>query len=284
MIPKLILLVGVFLISINGYSQKNKLPDITAKDFEQKVYSIDSTAQAVVLYDGGAARYESDNDAWFNIVYTYHRRVRILNKNAFDVATIKIPLYKGEKSEEKLDKIEAATYTLENGEVVKTKLDKQSVFKDVVSKNRIVQKFTFPNLTEGCIIDYTYTIISPRSYDIRSWYFQDKFPVLQSKYEVTIPTLFNHVFLKNGYFVLPESSVSLVNESYTIYLNRNSIERTESFVYKATTVHTEWTLANIPAIVSEKFTTTLDNYISKIEFQLKSLNYPDQTPQPYLQT
>jgi transglutaminase-like putative cysteine protease len=282
--PKLITLIGIIFISFNGYTQKIKFGNITTKDFEQKIYTIDSAAQAVILYDGGAAKYESDGSAWFNVIYTYHKRVRILNKNAFDLATVKIPLYIGDRSEEKLDKIEAATYTLQNGEVVKTKLDRQSIFKDKASKNSTIQKFTFPNLSEGCIIEYTYTIISPRAYDLRAWYFQDKFPVLQSKYEVTIPTLFNHVFLKNGYYELPETSVTEGNQSYTIFLNRNSSERTESFVYNAKTIHSEWTLANIPALVPEKFTTTLENYISKIEFQLKSLNYPDEAPKPYMQT
>jgi hypothetical protein len=284
MTSKLTLFVAIFFIPFYGYTQKIKFGDITVKDFEQKVYSIDSAAQAVFLYDAGSAKYESDGSSWFNIVYTYHERIRILNKNAFDIATIKIPLYIGERSEDKLDKIEAATYTLENGVVVKTKLDRQSIFKDKVSKKRILEKFTFPNLKEGCIIEYTYTIISPRPYDIRTWYFQGKYPILQSKYEVTIPTLFNHIFLKNGYYALPETKVKEGNQSYTIYLNRNSSERTESFVYNATTIHSEWMLANVPAILKEKYTTTLENYISKIEFQLKSINYPDEAPKPYMPT
>lgn len=284
MISKLTLFVGIFLISFYVDAQKIKFGNITAKDFQEKIYPIDSTAQAVILYDAGAAAYESNNNTWFNIVYTYHKRIRILNKNAFDIATIKIPLYVGEKLEDRLDKIEAATYTLQNGEVVKTKLDKQSIFKDKVSKYTTIQKFTFPNLSEGCIVEYTYTIISPRSYDLRTWYFQQKFPVLQSKYEVTIPMLFNHIFIKNGYFELPQTNVKQGNQSYTIYENKNSAERTEPFVYNATTIHSEWLLSNIPAIVPEKFTTTLENYISKIDFQLKSLNYPNEAPKPYMQT
>ncbi len=285
MIAKLTFICSLFLLSFCVNAQKKiKFGDITTKDFEQKVYAIDSAAQAVFLYDAGTAKYESDGSAWFNIVYTYHERIRILHKNAFDIATIKIPLYKGERTEDKLDKIEAATYNVENGQVVKTKLDRQSIFKDKVSKNRTIEKFTFPNLKEGCIIEYTYTIISPRSYDLRTWYFQGKFPILESKYEVTIPTLFNHIFLKNGYYALPESKVTMGNQSFNIFQNRNSAERTESFVYNATTIHTEWELKNVPAILEEKYTTTLENYISKIEFQLKSLNWENQAPEPYMQT
>ena len=80
------------------------------------------------------------------------------------------------------------------------KLDKASVFKDRASSNVVIKKFTFPNLKEGCIIEYTYTVNSPRAFNLRGWVFQGKYPVLQSNYETDIPTLFNYVFLNNGYF------------------------------------------------------------------------------------
>ncbi len=283
----LILFFGVFILSFNAKSQNHpniKFGDVTAKDFETKVYTIDSNAQAVILYDYGSADYVTNSDSWFDISYTYHKRVRILNKNAFDLATIQIPLYKGEKTEEVLNKIEASTYTMENGVVNKVKLDKQSLFKDKIAKNYTVEKFTFPNLKEGCIIEYSYTIVSPRWRDLRSWYFQTSYPVLQSKYEVTIPQLFNFVFLPSGYFDLKPTSLRTDYKSYNLFDRGEGMERSQSFVYKATIVHSEWIINNLPAIKKEKFLTTLENHISKIEFQIKSLDYPDQAPKPILST
>ena len=47
--------------------------------------------------------------------------------------------------EEELESVKAYTYNLENGKVVETKLDvKSGVFKDKISKNLVVKKFTFP--------------------------------------------------------------------------------------------------------------------------------------------
>ncbi len=284
---KSFVLLTAILSSLNTIGQKAakiKFGEITTADFEPKVYEIDSSAQAVVLYDAGSASYEPNDVGWFNIEYKYHKRVRILNKNAFDLATIQIPLYKGEKTEDAISKIEAATYTLENGIVNKVKLDKQSLFKDKATKNFIIEKFTFPNLKEGCIIEYTYTINSPRWSDIRSWYFQDKYPVLQSKYEVTIPTLFNYVFLPTGYINLDPTSSKADHKNYTIFDRGEGFERSQSFFYNATIIHSEWVIPNLPAIKKEKFVTTIENHISKIEFQLKSLDYPDRPSKPYMTT
>ena len=270
--------------SQNSADKKVKFGDVTAADFAPKFYPIDSTAQAVILYDGGSAKYEGNSDSWFNIVYTYHQRIRILNKNAFHLATVDIPLFKSNDKQDELDKLEAATYTLENGEVVKTKLDKASVFKDKASSDITVKKFTFPNLKEGCIIEYTYTINSPRAFNLRGWVFQGNYPVLQSNYETSIPTLFNYVFLNNGYYDL-QPAVSETSENYRIFFKDNTaFGSSEVANYNGTVIHSKWSLSNLPAMVKEKYTTTVQNYISRIEFQLRSINLPNALPKPYMQS
>lgn len=286
---KTLLVLIIACTQVQAYAQKDddtnlKYGDITAQDFATNIYSVDSAAQAVVLYDKGTAKYESNNDGWFNIIYTYHKRVRLLNKNAFDLATKKIGLYVNKDSEEKLDKLEAATYNIINGKVVKTPLEKSSIFKDKESKNYTINKFTFPNITEGCIIEYTYTITSPRAESLRGWYFQGQYPVLLSKYEVNIPQLFNYIHIKGGYYDLPAYNVSQINHIYSIYLNRNTGSATQILKYNAVDIHSEWVAKNLPAIIPENFTTSIDNHVSKIEFQLRSLEYPDQPSQMYLPT
>ena len=261
---------------------KYKFGNITIEDFAPKIYSIDSNAQAVILFDKGVATYVSDNADWFNIEYVYHKKIRILNKNQFDLATVEIPLYKGNNHEDKVDKIEAVTYNLENNAVVPTKMDKESVFNDKASKEYSIKKFTLPNLKEGCIIEYTYTIVSRNAYNLRSWYFQDKVPVLQSEYEVTVPQLFDFIFLPGGYYdLLPQAEQGF--KAFNLLFN-NGTGKSEVGVYRATTNHLKWSLSNLKPMVKEKFTTTPRNYISKIEFQLKSVNYPETPPKPYMST
>jgi len=265
-----------------GFPSKYKFGNVTQQDFAPKIYSLDSNAQAVILYDKGAANYVPDNKGWFNIEYVYNKKIRILSKNQFDLATIEIPLYKDNNQEDKVEKIEAVTYNMENNVIVSTKMDKESVFNDKASKNYSVKKFTLPNLKEGCIIEYTYTIISQNAYNLRNWIFQDKIPVLQSEYEITVPTLFDFIFLPNGYYVMkPETEQGF--KSFNI-LNSSGAGKSEIGIYRATTNHVKWSLSNLKPMVKEKFTTTLQNHISKIEFQLQSINYPENPPKPYMQT
>ena len=281
------ILIAYLILANSALAQKNfpskyKFGNVTLEDFAPKVYSLDSNAQAVILFDKGVATYESDQEAWFNIQYVYHKKIRILNKNQFSLATVEIPLYKGNNKEDKIEKIEAITYNLENNVIVATKMDKESVFSDKASKDYNVKKFTLPNLKEGCIIEYTYTIVSPNAYNLRSWVFQDKIPVLQSEYEISVPTLFDFIFLPSGYYDLkPKAEQGF--KAFNLLFN-NGIGKSEISTYRATTNHLKWSLVDLKPIVKEKFTTTISNYISKIEFQLSSINYPDAAPKPYMST
>ncbi len=287
MIKKFVLPACICLLTYGSFAQKNKfnLSDIAPADFATKIYPIDSSAQAVILYDGGSAKYVSDNASWFNIIYTYKKRIRLLNKNAFDLATVEIPLRKGDRAEDKIEKLEAYTYTLENGSVVKTKLDKESLFRDKASKNFTIQKFTFPNLKEGCIIEYVYSISSPNATYLNGWRFQDKYPVLKSEYEVSIPTLFNFIYIVGGYYDLKPKVLSNETETFTLRLSDDgAYSRTELFNYKADIVYSKWSVENLAALKKENYTTTIENHISKINFQLKSLDYPNSPPKPYMST
>jgi Domain of Unknown Function with PDB structure (DUF3857)/Domain of Unknown Function with PDB structure (DUF3858) len=284
------LIVSIILCCIKGYSQniniqKVKFGEIIPQDFEPNYKTLDSNAQALILYHSGTATYESDNNTWFNVVYTYHKRIKLINKNAFDLATIEILLYKGVGAEDNIEKLEAATYVLENGVVTKTKVDKESIFKDKASKDYTIKKFTFPNLKEGCIIEYTYRIISPRTNYLRGFYFQDKYPVIRSEYSVDVPQLFNFIFLTGGYYDL--KPVEVKSSSHNYYISNSSYNPygyTSRFTYNATNVFSKWVLSNLPPLVKENFTTTLNNHTAKIEFQLSTLNFPNQPPKPIMQT
>ncbi|MEJ7609670.1 MAG: DUF3857 domain-containing protein [Ferruginibacter sp.] len=268
-----------FTYSQSAKNAVSKFGDISVKDFEPVLYPIDSNAKAVILYDGGIATYKSDGKTWFNVVYTYTRRFRIMNKSAFGLATVQIPIYKSEDAEDRIEKLEAYTYNLENGKVVSTKLDKESIFNDKASKTYLIKKFTMPDLKEGCIVEYRYTIISPSPGFLRGWTFHDAYPVLTSEYDITVPNLFNYVVLKSGYFDLSPRIAEEGTQFFTIRSSDSPFASSDVFSFQAVTVHNKWILNDLPAMVSENYTTTMRNHLSRVEFQLKSLNFPNQDPQ-----
>lgn len=285
---KTLLAVSFCLATIISFAQKSKikLGDVKPEDFVS-VYSIDSSAEAVVLKHYGNAKFEGNNQGYFNVVYTIHKKIRLLNKNMFGLATVTIPIYVGRTNgeEERLEKLEAVTYNLENGKVVSTKLEKSSMFKEKVNNVYEIQKFTFPNIKEGAIIEYAYTISSPYPSQLRDWQFQEGVPVLWSEYDITVPEIFDYVIKKQGYHPFKIDTVSVSLENYSI-LNPGTTASQSSSVYnmKSNTYHSIWAMENIPALKQENYTTTLKNHIAKIDFQLAAYRYPDQPVKPVTQS
>ncbi|HEY5969780.1 MAG TPA: transglutaminase domain-containing protein [Chitinophagaceae bacterium] len=275
---KFILSVALVLSLINSRAQDKspvKFGKISAEDFKTSVYSIDSNAAAVVIADIGTSSITGNTKGWFSIEFRHFKRIHILKKSSYELANIEIPLYTNGRSEEELQGLKAYTYTLENGKVVETKLDKSGVFQDKLSKNQLVKKFTFPAIKEGSIIEYEYTIQSDFIFNLQPWEFQGSYPRLWSEYNVSIPEFFYYVFLSQG------------NQYDLSRTTKNKVERfrvvegggagaSETFSFEASVTDYRMVMKNIPALKEESFTSTLDNHIAKIDFQLASYRQPLQ--------
>ena len=274
-----VVLFFLLIVCSQSFSQKNekkKFGDVKPSDFLPTVYGIDSSANAVVLFDIGSSAYEGDTKGGFSIIYKRHIRIRLLNKNAFDLATVKLRIYADPFNEEKIEKLEANTYVMENGKMETYKLDKASIFKDKLDKNWVMKKFTLPNLKEGCIIDINYTLNSPNERYLRPWYFQSGYPVLWSQYEVVIPSIYDFVVSSNGTNVYATDSAETGNETYYILIpGVTPTERSEYLSFRTTTTIHTWAMKEVKAIKEEDFMSTTDNYISKIDFQLSKIKYPN---------
>src|SRR5262245_59211850 len=78
-----------------------KFGKVSPEDFAPtKVYGIDSNANAVVIADVGSSRIIGNTKGWFSLEYKRYRRVRLFNKNGFDIATEEVPLYSDGQDEE----------------------------------------------------------------------------------------------------------------------------------------------------------------------------------------
>lgn len=272
--PKLTVLLSLVLLFHLSHAQNNrpkiKYGDILEKDFEAKMYDVDTSAQAVYLFDVGESYYKEDFSGSFDVVYKKHTRIRLLNKNSFDLATVEIPLYKYGSSEQLISNLEATTYNVENNKVVATKVDKNSFFKDK-GEYFTMLKFTFPNLKEGSIIEFKYEITSPSPLYIRGWNFQGSYPKLWSEYKVAIPDFFDFVKIAQGYLPYNVDTLKTLSRSFARgTVGGNIVEHT-------------WAIQNVTSLKKEEFTTTLDNHISKLEFQLSLINMPNRPSQPIMQ-
>lgn len=271
----------VFATPAQSQKNKFKLGEVTAQDFSLKYYPIDSSAHAVVLANIGSSAYEVDNTGGFNVIFQKHSRIRLLNRNAFDEATITIPLYLSGLFKDKIVKVEAYTYSLQGDELVKTKLEKSSIFEEKVNNFFMLAKFTMPNLTEGCIVDIKYTISSPFERSLKDWYFQESIPVLYSEYTCSVPAIYDFVFIRQGFN--PGKPVEKKTVSATFSLRNSSAADRAQYYTLNTEIHsTKWIIENIPKTTSESFSSSVKNRVDKVEFQLSSIQFPNQPIQPIM--
>ena len=253
---------------------KIKFGSVTADDFKTKIYAVDSNAAAVIIADVGSTQIVGNTKGSFSLQFRNYRRAHILNKNGYDMGDVKIELYTSGTAEEELESLKAVTYNLENGKVVETKLEvKTAVFKDRINKNKVVKKFTFPNIKEGSIIEYEYSIISDFIFNLQPWDFQGEYPCLWSEYKVAMPSFYNYVTLSQGYnqFFIKNSTTSTNVFNMTDSKGAGATERDN---FTANVTDYRWVMKDVRALKEESYTSTLENHISRIEFQLSSIGEP----------
>lgn len=254
-----------------------KFGRVSAADFDLSKAAFDTGASAVVIADIGTSKFEGNSRGWFSLLFTRHQRIKVLNKNGVEAATYAIPLYSNGKEEEKLEKLKAYTYNLENGQLVETKMNSEEIFKEKYDKRHVIQKFTLPNVKVGSIIDVTYTIKSDFLFNLQPWEFQGtEYPRLWSEYSVELPDFFDYVMIKHGYVADYLKDQEHFNSNFSIReQSGGSYTQTDIYNISSNTTLTRWVQKNVPALKKEPYTSTIDNHLSKLEFQLAAYRFPN---------
>jgi hypothetical protein len=293
-LKKICLLITV-LSFCNILSAQDKLNikfgKVKPEDFDVKSALIDSSTNAVVVAEVGKSNFiANSNELTFSLIFKVKKRIKILHKNGFDAATISIPLYVNNSKSESLEDLDASTYNLEGGKVIETKVARSDVFTEKYSKNIVLKKFTFPALKEGSIIEYSYEVKSDFYFNLQSWTFQGAYPVLWSQYEAAIPEFYKYVTLSQGYHPLFINKVNSSQSSFTFteHVQRESVGYSRvgsglnTFKIDGEIDFHTWVMKDVPALKEEPFTTTINNSISKMEFQLNQVVFPNSMPRNFL--
>ncbi len=84
--------------------------------------------------------------------------------------------------------------------------------------------------------------------------------------------------MKNGFYDL-DATTELGNEQYRIIVGNDSYTKSDVVNYNSKTISSKWQLNNLPGLTNENYISSLKNNISKIEFQLRTINMPNQPAQ-----
>jgi hypothetical protein len=242
-------------------------------EFETKVKGVDSAADAIKLFDVGKGSFDiSATTKQFVYNFTRHVRFKVVNKKAYDLANFQITLYNSStgSGKEVLTTVHGATYNLVNGKVEVSKMTGEAKFTSRQDKNNIEKKFTLPNVKEGSIVEYTYTTASDFTFALDTWYFQGSYPSLYSSFTLTLPQYYFYKPFINGYQQIKQTEPEVLTQVYTI---PGSLE-TNVETINAQATRTNYYAENVPAIKDENYITTLEDYVSKISFEMMATNFP----------
>ena len=260
MIKKILFIICIASTYI-GFSQPRELEDITVEMLKSTQSEIDSTASAEVLHEKGKVSFMLEESGW-KYIFEVKRRIKIYNKDGYDEANIEIPYYVGESNSarEKLKKIKAYTYFLEDGEIEDEKVRKRDIYE--VELNELVEanKFTFPKIQDGVIIEYSYILESPHIRNLPKWYFQSTIPTAYSEYEAYIPSEYLSYRSQTRGFYNIESSEDVFRNSI-IGLSGGELIPINRTKYYA---------KSLLAVEAENHVNNVSNYISSLNFELSS--------------
>lgn len=231
------LLFSLLLINVvHAQKAPMKYGKVDQADLDMKVYPADSSAAAVVLCNYG---YFSSRDFQF----VHQKRIKILKEEGKSQGDFYVPA-----SEKAV--VKGQIVNMENGVPVVTKLGKESIFIEQVSKNQYRARVAFPNVKVGSVIDveFYYTGLPAL------WRFQETIPVRWSEL----------IIEDNQYLSFRKNPVGFI----PFYVSTDS----------------RWVTKDVPAFKSEPFINNYENYMSRFDIEISSIHIPGELYKDYATT
>ncbi len=263
------LVFSVFLIASTfpSYAQKeNRINGVRDYDYDygktpqgdidMKVYPLDSSAEAVILTMKGLTAINVNSQGYPTLTFKYFKRIKLFKKSSFEFfGKILIP-YSSKGNNFK--SIKAASIQSDG---TRQEFTSKNFIEEKTTEFRKTKKFTFPNLVEGCIIEYEYefevnSFVFPK---LPNWLFQDIIPVRHTELCLYIPEKYEYGLVKKG-----QRTISNIINPRGFYNGSKVIE-------------SRYFADSVPPLKQESFFTTINDYLAQTDFYLFTINYPNGT-------
>ena len=247
----------------------------TDQELQMTEYPDDKDADAVVLFHNTDVYYAFINGN-FKVYYGIKTRLKVLKPEGKRVADKKIVFQENESSrlrKESVTGLKAAAYNMENGKLVKTKMEHSMMNEERIDKNQKQLKFSVPQVKVGTVIEYEYRIESDYFYNIRDWYAQGDIPVLYTHYELSIPEWFNFNIEETG---SQRMEAKTDNSPMTLYFDGE----TENITCNVSS----FTGRKLPALKDDDFLWCAEDYGNKVTAELAGIYIPGTVHKNYTTT
>jgi len=224
-IAVLLLLLGSLSVAVAEDIKKFKYGKVTEEELRMTTYDKDTSAVAVVLQ-----QYAEFIPQQFNFLQQY--RIKVLKKDGTGKASMvfdgKIKQY-----------IKGCTYNLENGEVVKSKLERESIFEERVVGHIYRTRIAMPNVKVGSVFEVQILREGiPNAYEIQ-W---------------DIPVIYGAIYFPKN----PNVDIRIKEIGYLGYTFKGD---------------DKWIVKDLPSFKYEPYITSDNDYRLRMEFEVLSLNF-----------
>ena len=277
-------------LSFNLLAQNYDFGKVSKEELEEKFNPLDSSASATYLYKQRKTYIQYSQTFGFQLITEIQERVKIYNQEGFDYATVEKYLYKSGSDKEELNGLRGNTYNLVNGKIEDTKLQKDGIFNSEYNKYNNLSKFTMPNIKEGSVIEYKYTIVSPFVTKVDDFVFQHAIPVKKIDAYFETPEYFSYKINTKGYYpVTPiheakSGRITTTTKERGVIPNKNGFTSYSSSSLDYISNKTIYDLSNVPALKEEPFVNNIDNYRSAISYELSYTKFPQAAVKNYATT
>ena len=275
-----------FLLFCCTFAQAQKAPfkygKLDQADLKMKSCAFYPEANSMVLGEYGELTFKrSDENGWQYEMKVIVRK-KVFNKLDKDIANQKIRIYQPVSGGNKQSVIglRGVTYNLKNGETEKTKLDKAAKFENRINDYWVDVGFAMPNVQDGSVIEYSYTLLSDYLTNLYSWHFQDDIPTAYSEFRFTIPEFFSYHAGVLGTVLPLEDETSDRPETFS-YSWQSAPQTGGKIERGITTLESNSKMRRIiakevPPVMDEPFINNKKDIPTRIAFQLVSYQMPNQ--------
>jgi len=263
--------------SLTATDVSKKWGKVTNEELAMTVYPKDTSARAVVLNQQRYTTYSYNANTGFRVTHYVTQKIKILKAEGKDEGTINIPFYyRTNGDREMVTGIEAWTYNLVNGKVVRTKLDKEYLFEEEINQNYHRIKFSMPEVNVGSVIEFKYNLVTERVYSLPDWDIQRDVPVLNSDYLASIPEYFDYNIAVKGF-----ENLDIKDGAENAQFNLGN-DVSGSPIFLSCTMRMIHCIAqDVPALKDEDYVWCLDDYISGLRFELSGTRFPNTFYKPF---
>ncbi|MBK9983694.1 MAG: DUF3857 and transglutaminase domain-containing protein [Saprospiraceae bacterium] len=278
-------LLVIFLSFITtSFSQdiKVKFGKVSPADLAMKVYPSDTGAIAVVLSKIGRMRYDVLTDK-YPLTEDRHIVIKLLTDAGIDeYGDVKIQYY-SYKDYSKVANIKAMVHLPDGTDI---KVDNSQIFDEQTNDYWSTKKIAFPGLVKGAIIEYQYTIFQDYMFQPVDWFFQSYIPIRYAELTTKIPDWYEYVVLTQG---LPLDKNAREENIETIHYT--NVSRSDGIITSSQTNHETANVnfiintfinQDVPALKEECCITTMDDYYSRVRYQLQAYHFAMRPREPVL--